>query len=157
MVRYLDKEREQELLPELFDLMYDNMNSIAPFSGSFETERQQWIDCIKDALKKEPRKILLRYYGDALAGFCMYYINGGKLMMEEVQIREEYRQTTVSMELFLFLKRILTPDTVYIEAFADRRNLNSRRLMEKHRMEPIGESSDGTCIHFRGKISSVFK
>ena len=157
MVRYLDKEKELGLLPELFDLLFENMSDIAPFSGSREAEKTQWVDRIKDALKREPRRMLLLYGGNTLAGFCMYYINGGKLMVEEVQIRKDYQQTTAPAELFRFLKGILTPDTACIEAYADKRNLNSRRLMEKHRMEPMGETSDGTCIHYRGKIDRVFK
>lgn len=154
MVRYLDKEKELELLPELFDLLYENMHSIAPFSESYEGEKGQWVHCIKDALKREPRRMLLLYAGNTLAGFCMYYINDGKLMVEEVQIRKEYRHTTVAAELFQFLKHILTPDVAYIEAFADKRNLNSRHLMEKRHMKPIGQTPDGTCIHYRGERES---
>lgn len=157
MVRYLDKDKEQGLLPELFDLLYENMTPIAPFSASFEAEKRQWLSCIGEALQKDPRQMLLLYRGSVLAGFCMYYINGGKLMVEEVQIREAYRRTTLAVELFRFLKGILPQDAVYIEAFADKRNIPSRNLMENHGMEPIGETPDGSCIHYRGMINCIFK
>lgn len=157
MVRYLDKERELGLLPALFDLLYGNMKDIAPFSGSIDAEKSQWITCIAEAIQKEPRKILLLYRESELAGFCMYYINGGKLMVEEMQICSAYRRTSIGAELFRFLKKILPPDTGYVEAFADKRNGLSRRLMEKHGMEPVGETPDGTCLHYRGAVNSLFR
>lgn len=157
MVRYLDKGRELALLSELFDLLYENMEHIAPFTGSFSDEKIQWLSCIAEAIEKEPRKILLLYRKTELAGFCMYYINGGKLMVEEMQIRSAYQRTSIAAELFRFLRKILPPDTEYVEAFADKRNLYSREFMEKHGMEPTGETPDGTCIHYRGRVNYKFK
>lgn len=154
MVRYLDKRRELELLPVLFDLLYENMKDIAPFSGSFTEERNQWVRCIAEAVQKEPRKLLLLYREKELVGFCMYYINGGKLMVEEMQIRNAYQRTSIAAELFRFLKRNLMPDTEFVEAFADQRNRNSRQLMERHGMKPIGETPDGSYIHYRGALKN---
>lgn len=157
MVRYLDKEREIPMMGMLFDLMHETMAEAVPLGLAREWEKAKWLAEVVPALKKAPRQIVLLYYKDTLAGFCMYYVNGGKLMVEEVQISKAYQRTSVAAELFRFLKEILPPDTVYIEAFADKRNLNSRNLMEKHGMEPVGETPDGTCIHYRGKIDCIFK
>ena len=116
MVRYLDKGRELALLSELFDLLYENMEHITPFTGSFSDEKIQWLSCIAEAIEKEPRKILLLYRKTELAGFCMYYINGGKLMVEEMQIRSSYQRTSIAAELFRFLRKILPPDTNKVES-----------------------------------------
>lgn len=157
MVRYLDKERELTLLPALFDVMYENMKEIAPFAEGYEAEKLQWVSCITEAMQKEPRKILLLYRKTELVGFCMYYINGGKLMVEEMQIRNAYQRTSIAAELFRFLKRNLMPDTEFVEAFADQRNTHSRKLMEKHGINPIGETPDGVFVHYRGKVSCIFQ
>ena len=157
MVRYLDKERELPLMGMLFDLMHENMAEAVPSGLAREWEKAKWLAEVVPALKKEPRQIVLLYCKGMLAGFCMYYINGGKLMVEEVQIRRAYQRTSVAAELFRFLKGILPPDTACIEAFADKRNLDSRRFMEKHGMVVIGETPDGTCVHYRGDARYIFK
>lgn len=157
MVRFLDKNEEMGLLPELFDLLYRNMEQITPFAQPYETEKRQWVRCLEEALQKPPRQMVLLYHNCKLAGFCMFYINGGVLMMEEVQIQREFQRSTLVVELYRFLKGILPGDTVYVEAYADKRNLNSRRMMEKHGMEPVAGTQDADFIRYRGTVSSIFK
>ena len=152
MVRLLDKERELCLMEKLFDLMRENM----PESVS-QWEKENWLAEVIPALKKAPRQIALLYCKGVLAGFCMYYINSEKLMVEELQIRKEYRQTILAVELYRFLKEILPKDTLYVEAYADKDNRISRNLMEKHGMRPVGVTPDGSCIHYKGKIDCIFR
>ena len=147
MVRYLDKDREMGLLGPMFDILYRNMDPIAPFQGSFQEERAGWIVCIGEALKKPPRKMLLLYAGETLAGFCMYYIRGDILMVEEVQISRPYQRTVLTAELFRFIRCELLPQVRWVEAYADRRNTASQQLMKKLGMEQIGD--DGSYLHFR--------
>ena len=152
MVRLLDKERELCLMEKLFDLMRENM----PESVS-QWEKENWLAEVIPALKKVPRQIALLYCKGVLAGFCMYYINSEKLMVEELQIRKEYRQTILAVELYRFLKEILPKDTLYVEAYADKDNRISRNLMEKHGMRPVDATPDGSCIHYKGKIDCIFR
>ena len=153
MVRFLDKAHEMNLLGELFGILYGNMQSVAPMEGSFEEEKAEWIACVGAALRKPPRQILLLCAGEQLAGFCMYYINGDTLMVEEVQIRGEYQKTVLSAELFRFIWQHLLPKTGCLEAYADRRNTSSQLLMRKLDMELIGD--DGRFVHFRMDTSKT--
>lgn len=153
MIRILDKENEMGLLGELFDILYRNMESVAPFQGSFQEEKAEWIACVGAALEKPPRQMLLLYAGETLAGFCMYYIRGDTLMIEEVQITGAYQRTMLAAELFRFIRRNLLPQVRWIEAYADRRNTASQRLMIKLGMEQIGD--DENFLHFRGNAVRI--
>jgi hypothetical protein len=150
MIRFLDKEREMALLPQLFDLLYENMKEIAPTELDYELEKAHWLSCVEPALAKDPRKIVLIFAGPELAGFMQYYVNAGIFMVEEVQIRRDYQASSMITALWKFMGQIIPADTECIEAYADYRNLKSQRLMQKLGMEPVGRTADDQYIHFRG-------
>ena len=153
MVRFLDKDKEMGLLSELFDIFYRNMESVATFQGGFQEEKAEWTACVGGALQKPPRQILLLYAGETLAGFCMYYIRGDVLMVEELQIKSAYQRTVLAAELFRFVRRNLLPKVEWIEAYAHQPNAASQCLMRKLGMEQVGQ--DGIFLHFRGKASHL--
>ncbi len=153
MVRYLDKENEMELLGDLFNIFYRNMESVALMEGCFEEEKAEWVTCIGAALRKPPRQILLLCAGNALAGFCMYYINGDLLMIEELQIQRAYQRTVLAAELFRFIGYNLLPQVRWMEAYAHSRNAASQRLMKKLGMEELGD--DDRFLHFRMDVAKI--
>ena len=152
MIRFLDKEREMELLPQLFDLLYENMKDIAPSGMDYESEKTLWLSRVEPALGKEPRRIVLIFDGAELAGFLQYYVNSGIFMVEEVQIRRDCRTSSMIAALWKFMSRVIPKETEFIEAYADQRNLKSRKLMQKLGMEPVGQTPDAQYVHYRGKI-----
>ena len=155
MIRFLNKETELNLLEQLFDLLYENMAEIAPSGLSFEAEKHQFLSNVRPAMEKAPRQIVLMYDGDALAGYLQYYINNGIFMVEEIQIRKGFRSTSLFAQLWKFMAEMIPVDTQYIEAYADKRNLPSRRLMEKLGMEPVKDGSYSHLLHFRGTLNKL--
>lgn len=155
MIRFLNKETELNLLEQLFDLLYENMAEIAPSGLSYEAEKQQFLSNVRPAMEKAPRQIVLMYDGDALAGYMQYYINNGIFMVEEIQIRKGFRSTSLFAQLWKFMAGVIPADTQYIEAYADKRNLPSRRLMEKLGMEPVKYCSYSHLLHFRGTLNAL--
>ena len=155
MIRILNKETELHLLDLLFDLLYENMLPIAPSGLSYEAEKQQFLSCVRPALEKAPRQIVLLYEGEALAGYLQYYVNNGIFMVEEIQIRKGFRSTVLFAQLWKFMVGVIPGDTQYIEAYADKRNLPSQRLIAKLGMQAIGETPDGACLHFRGSLNKI--
>lgn len=156
MIRFLDKEREMDLLEQLFDMLRENMDAIAPSGLSFEEEKRLWLSCVRPAMEKAPRQIVLMFEKEKLAGYLQYYVNGGVFMVEEIQIRKDCRASLVFVALWKFMARVIPEDTEVIEAYADRRNLLSQRLIYRLGMEAIGENEDGSCIHFRGSMKHIF-
>lgn len=155
MIRFLNKETELHLLEQLFDLLYENMAEIASSGLSYEAEKQQFLSNVRPAMEKAPRQIVLMYDGDALAGYLQYYINNGIFMVEEIQIRKGFRSTSLFAQLWKFMAGVIPVDTQYIEAYADKRNLPSRRLMEKLGMEPVKDCSYSYLLHFRGTLNEL--
>lgn len=157
MIRLLNKETEMHLMEPLFDLLYDNMLSIAPSGLTYQEEKRQWLSEVMPAMSKAPRQIVLMYDGNALAGYMQYYINNGIFMVEEIQLRKDCRISSLFVQLWKFMCRIIPEDTQFIEAYADPRNLPSRRLMEKLGMEPVEDGSYSHLLHFRGTLNKLRK
>ena len=159
-VSYLNKGEKEQWLPELFDILYANMRLIAPGGGMYEEEKTQWMANVSPALEKAPRQILLCFAGDTLAGYLQYYTRENFVMVEELQIKAAYQRTAVFRHLGRFLTEVLPADIVFIEAYADRRNGYSRRLMGKLGMVELPDGENTPFVHLRGpadKARKLFK
>ena len=154
-IAFLNKDSAGEVLPQLFSMLYENMQEIAPSGNPYEQEWRAWHQEVAPALMKEPRQILLLSVKDELAGFCQYYIHDGVLMIEELQIKPAHRSTGLVFCLYRFFQRIIPKETVWIEAWADLRNQKSRCLMEKLGMQAVEILEQQGFVHYRGKISGM--
>ena len=97
------------------------------------------------------------YADEELAGFCQYYINQGVFMVEEVQIKKPFQKTCLFFSLYRFFQRTVPQDTVYMEAWADLRNQNSIRIMQKLGMVPVETIENRNLIHYRGTMKDIRK
>ena len=150
---FLNKQEKEVWLPILFDLLYDNMASIAPGDLPYEAEKRQWLDAVSPALEKAPRQMILCFAEDQLAGFVQFYTRGELLMVEEVQVAKVYHRSFVFFRLCRFLLEHLPPEIEIVEAYAEKRNLHSLRIMEKLGMEIMGE--EDPFVHLRGDAAPI--
>lgn len=153
--KFLDKSNVDEFLPVLFDILYENMEKITPFGKSYEDAKTEWLRQVTPAMKKDRRQIVLMYDGDALAGYAQYYTNDTILMIEEIQLKPKYQRTMLLFEFCKFMKATLPSDITYIEAYTDKRNINSQKLIEALSMKIIND--DGKYYHFRGLLKALKK
>lgn len=63
--KFLEKSNVGEFLPVLFDILYENMEKMAPFGKSYEDAKTEWLVQVTPAMKKDRRQIVLMYDGDA--------------------------------------------------------------------------------------------
>lgn len=152
---FLNKNEKDIWLPQLFDLFYENMQTIAPGVLPYETEKQQWLSNVSPALDKDPRRIILCFADDVLAGYVQYYTNRHLLMIEEIQICKAYQRTTLFYGICKQLAGVLTEKVEVVEAYAEKRNLHSRSIMEKMGMTLLGE--EGAFVHLRGSADALRK
>ena len=152
---YLNKNEKAKWLPVLFDLLYANMRTITPSGLDYAQEKALWLANVSPALEKEPRQIILCFADDDLAGFLQYYTRDQMLMIEEVQLKPIFQRTMVFFHLCRFLAGQLTDEIYYVEAYAEKRNLNSRKIMQKLGMEVCEESDDVPFVHLRGKTETI--
>lgn len=150
---YLNKQEKENWLPRLFDLLYENMHTIAPSGLNYEKEKQQWLESVSPALEKAPRQIILCFADETLAGFVQFYTRENLLMVEEVQIAKPYHRSFLFFRLCRFLLEQLPPEIEIVEAYAEKRNLHSLRIMKKLGMEVIGE--EGPFLHLRGDARPI--
>lgn len=146
---YLDKCKKTEYLPLLFDILYSNMKDIAPS----EFSKNEFLHEVGSALEKEPRKIVLCYCGNELAGFLMYYTRENMIMVEELQLTKKYQRTRLLYQLCKFMIKILPRNIEYIESFVDKRNTASLSLQVWLGMA-IVEEVNNNLIHLRGNAKT---
>ena len=152
---FLDKGEKEIWLPQLFGLFYDNMHSIAPFSGTFQQEQERWIAEISPALEKAPRQIILCFADGRLAGYIQYYIRGSMLMVEELQIIKEYQRTCLFYRFCKYLLSVLPRDLQTIEAYAHRENHQSIRMMQRLGMQSCEENT--SFVHLCGSTEAIYR
>ena len=152
---YLDKTEKEQWLPELFDLFYENMRSIAPLGLSYRQEKEQWLSEVSPALEKAPRQIILCLAGEQLVGYMQYYIREGMLMVEELQLKPQYQGTLLFCGLCKHLLRVLPGDLKTIEAYAHLKNRRSIDLMKKLGMEICQEQPP--FAHLRGSAEKAYQ
>ena len=157
---FLDKERLDEWLPPLFDILYTNMSIIAPTGNSYENDKNLWIPAVTQGLEKEQRQIIIMHDGENLAGYFQYYINAGVFMVEGIQLMPAYQSTTLLLALFRYLSKMLPEDAQYIAAYAHKKNFHSQSIIKRLGMELVGENKNGNSYFYRGdyrKVLSRFK
>ncbi|MEE1327410.1 MAG: GNAT family N-acetyltransferase [Oscillospiraceae bacterium] len=150
----LNKKEKDQWLPRLFGLLYENMHRIAPSGLNQDQEREQWLSQVSPALDKEPRQILMCFADGELVGYLQYYTRNDLLMIEEVQISRQYQRTFVFYRLCKYLLGNLSKDIRIIEAYADKRNHASIKLMGKLGMVTV-EEDESAFIHMRGSAQTI--
>ena len=153
----LRKADAASVLPELFDILHSNMSRIAPTGNSYDEDFSMWMSCIKPALEKAPRQILLLYDNDEIIGYFQYYVNDGVFMMEDIQLREQYHGTGIFSQLYRYLVQMLPPETEYVEAYANKKNEKSIAVLIHLGLDIIGENKNGISYHFRGRYENLIR
>ena len=96
------------------------------------------------------------FHDDQLAGFIQYYIRDGMLMVEELQLSRALHRTGAFYAFCKFLLSVLPHDLERIEAYADRRNRDSIRLMERLGMGLCDDDPLSPFVHMRGSAQRVY-
>ena len=143
----LNKQDKMRWLPELFDLLYENMCDVAPSDLSRECEKALWLEQVSPALDKAPRQILLCFADRELAGYLQHYIRGDVLMVEELQLKRKFHSTFVFYRFVKHFLPMIPGEVAWVEAYADKRNRLSQKLMTRLGMQLIAQG-DSPFVHF---------
>jgi len=154
---FLDKSQADNILPMLFEILYNNMEAIVPTGEPYENAIVDWLNRMKPALTKDPRQILLLIDGEKIAGYFQYYVNDGTFMMEEIQFCEEYKGSGLFAELYRYLVEIIPSETAVMEAYAHKNNSKSMAVLEHLGLGIIGENKNGNCWHYRGRYENLVR
>ena len=147
---FLDKGEKDKWLPQLFELYYENMSVIAPSGIPYEEEKKEWFANVSPALDKAPRQVIMCFDEGTLAGYIQYYTREKLLMIEEIQLKTQYQKTMLFYRFCRYLMQQLPEEIEWIEAYAEKRNLNSQKIMLKLGMETVEEACASPFVHLRG-------
>ncbi len=153
--KFLSKNLADDFLPILFKILYSNMSVIAPAGNSYDRDFRLWYDGVRPALKKDSRQIILIYDDSKIIGYFQYYVDETTFMMEEIQFDKKYRGTGLFRQLYSYLFEIIPQKTLYVEAYAHKKNKKSQSILKRLGLHIIGENNAGSSYLFRGNCRQV--
>ena len=88
-----------------------------------------------------------------LVGYFQYYINDAtnSIMMEEIQIMKELQGAGLFSEFYKWLVKQLPKDIVFVEAYANKKNIKSQNILKHLGLVESGENKNGNSFYYRGK------
>jgi len=151
--KFADKLQIKLLLPDLFRILHSNMSIIAPTNNSYNEDYEIWSSYIIPAIQKEERQIVLMFAESKLVGYFQYYINSDtvSLMMEEIQIIKAFQGTGLFSEFYNWLIKSLPKNIMYVEAYANKKNLKSQSILKHLGLVESGENKNGNSFYYKGK------
>ena len=152
--RFADKSAIDGLLTDLFDILYTNMSKIAPSGKTRDTEYEEWFSEVSPAMQKAPRQIVLMLDNDDIIGYFQYYTRDDLLMMEEIQVKQEYHGSGIFGQFYSWLVGTLPDSLRTVEAFAHKQNTKSRGILGHLGLSEIDTTPNG-LLHFRGEYADL--
>lgn len=154
---YLEKNDFSKIADDLFNILADNMEKIAPTGNTRDEDYICWYEGVCCGLKRNERKIVLIKSCEKIIGFFQYYTNADTFMMEEIQFKPEYQGCNIFRRLYGFLINNLDKNIKFVEAYANTENNKSIGILEHLGLSKIGMNKNGNCFHFRGEYSDLIK
>lgn len=145
---FMENGRFGEYAPVLYDILSANMSAVVPGVMDYEA----WRNAVGDGMQRPQRRIVLIMDSETVAGFFQYYVNNDVFMMEEIQLRGDYRHTRqLFRRLYAFLMPHIPDDITAVEAYTDPRNARSAAILEHIGLARLGD--EGGFVKYRGDMS----
>ena len=155
--QFLDKNEVQRWLPQLFSILHENMCVIAPTGNTYDEDYALWSGAVAPAMQKDNRKIVLIFNDETLIGYLQYLTNETTFMIEEAQIKPAYQGRGVLRGALAFICDHISPDVLYAEAYANKKNTRSQTILESHGFVRIGENKNGNSYHYRADCPALLR
>ena len=154
---YLEKQSLDRYLPDLFAILHSNMSLIAPTNNSYSEDYVIWCSFIVPAMQEKGRQIALLFVENKLNGYFQYYVNTDKksLMLEEIQIKKEKQGIGLFSKFCNWLVEQLPRDILYVEAYANKKNIKSQNILEHLGLVASGENKNGNSVYYKGKYTDM--
>ena len=156
--KYMDKYKFEEILPQMFEILYSNMSVFAPTNNSYESDFQIWVSHITSALHETNRETILLYIDFKFVGYFRYSLNSStqSFLMEDIQIKSEFQGTGIFSSCLKWLVNQLPKNILSVEAYVDKRNNRSRAIMEHLGLKCMGENKNGISLYLAGDYSDFY-
>lgn len=155
--KYADKQNIEEILPNLFDILYSNMSIIAPTGNTYEDDLKEWLSNIFPSIKKETRQIVLMFADNKLIGYFQYSVFSASFMMEDIQIKKDYHGTGLFRLFYSWLIKRLPDSIKYVEAYSNKSNYKSQGVLEHLGLVKSGENKNGISFYYKGDYAALLQ
>lgn len=155
--QFIDKPASDTALAEVFKILRGNMELIAPTGATFEEDFAVWREYMASAMGEGHRQMVLMYFDGELAGYFQYDIRGDSFMMEEIQIKPEHQGTGLFREMYRWLEKELPAGLVSVEAYSNKNNLKSQKILERLGLRRAGENKSGSSYYYRGEYRELWE
>lgn len=157
---YLSKNEFNKNAGKLFSVLYDNMTKIAPTGNSREEDYKLWYEAMSDEMQSDKRHIIIisQKNSQEIIGFFKYSTNECVFMMEEVHIRGAYQgRCNIFRTLYGFVLEHINEEIHFVEAYANKKNIKSIKILNKLGLSIVGENKNGISYHLRGTYKDLVK
>ena len=155
--RHLTAEDIPVLIGEMYDILYQNMNSIAPTGNTYEEDYKSWSSCVEPVWKNGKRSVILIFSDDTMCGFFQYCIYDDTFRMDEIQFKPEYQGSGLFSELYHYLTTVIPVRTKYADAFSRKENIKSQGILRHLGLEAVGENKNRNSLYFKGDYQKIFE
>ena len=154
---YLIKSDFPTIAHTIFDILADNMTTIAPTGNSKEDDYNIWFEAVSYGLQRAERQIILIKDNEKIIGFSQHYTNTETFVMEEVQFKTAYQGKGISRKLLGFVLDDINNDLKFVEAYANIKNKRSIAILSNLGLQNIGLNKNGHSYRFQGKFTDLIK
>ncbi|MCQ2431766.1 MAG: hypothetical protein MJ175_04090 [Clostridia bacterium] len=161
MHHYVFKQMEKQDIPvyltEMFDILADNMNRIAPTGKSYQEDYKIWSECVVPVFSEGKRSVILILDDGVLCGYFQYCVTDTTFRMDEIQFRPEYHGSGLFSELYHCLTNIIPAQIKYVDAYSHKANHKSQGILKHLGLEECGESKNGNTLYFKGEYKTIYE
>lgn len=154
---YLNNADFETVSFDLFNILADNMEIIAPTGNTREEDYKCWFSAVSEGLQRTERQIILIKEKQNIIGFFQYYVNSDTFMMEEIQIKSAYHGKNIFRDLYGYIISNIGEDIEFVKAYVNITNHKSIGILEKLGLSKIGMNKNGRGYHFKGNYSDLLK
>ena len=149
----------EEKLPDIFRILYSNMNTIMPTGNSFDEDFSVWMTYAVPAMQEKSRKVVFFYADGKLVGYFQYSLNmeSGSLFMEDLQIQAQYQGSGLFSAFYSWLVRQLPDGIQTVEAQTGKTNHKSQAVLEHLGLHKVGENRTGKSYHYKGEYAFLLQ
>lgn len=151
--RFLNEAEAETTLPQLFEILSQNMHSLDPTQESDPETARCWKEWILPTLRRGERRILLAYVANELAGYFQYSLPGNALMLEELEFKPQFQGCGLFKKLFGFLLPQLPSGLKTVEAYVNKSNARSQKVLARAGLAAVGENKSGASWLFQGQYA----
>ena len=152
---YADKNKMEDILPQLFEILYSNMSLKYPTGNTRDDDYRIWCSSFTHAMKDEKRQLILMVSNETIIGYFQYTIIENTLKMEDLQTEKEYHGSGLFGVFYAWLVRQLPHDIQKVEALTDKRNIKTQGILEHIGLINCGENKNGKSYHYKGDYKAL--